>query len=522
MEEEVPGNLRGWYDRGVKKLTFMMLLALFCGPGDAAQTAKPFRILFSANRQGEIDPCGCQVKQIGGIDRLLNFSNKEAKKAGPQFFVDSGDTFFALKQINEFRVDEERLKADVIAEAYRHLKVDAIVPGERDFADGLDAFYALTKKAEVKVIAANIVNEKNETVFAPFTIVEKKGVRLAFIGLYSPEAKLPQPTWKVLDPAESASKIQTQLEGEKLDGLFVLSNLGLADDRKLAEKISVPVIFGARSMDFLEKPVVVNQTLIVQPQIQGQNIGELEFSSPGTANSKHRLVDLGVEWQKPNNAVTKLIANYKKKVRDLAVAASHSAEKKIAAKGANPFVAHPNTCRTCHTKQHDFWEQTKHASAYLVLYAKNQHFDPECIGCHTLGFQSPNGFEKRALPILIENENRKKGELPFVEKLMQATFKGDSGGALDSREDPARYAKLKKKYHAQIHELEDQGKIQKIFIGVQCEHCHGNRNGHPDPSVPTVKKVSDVSCKECHTPPHAKPYNPATFKLVACPSRGTH
>ena len=157
-------------------LIWVLGILLSCG---ASNAGSPYRILFGANRQGEIDPCGCQVNQIGGLDRFYNLVQKEQKKPGPTFIVDSGDAFFATKQLTESRAEEERLKAGVIAESYAKIGVDVFLPGERDFADQLPAFTAFSLQSKAKVIAANIVDEKGAEVFAGHAIVEKKGVKPA-------------------------------------------------------------------------------------------------------------------------------------------------------------------------------------------------------------------------------------------------------------------------------------------------------------------------------------------------------
>ena len=232
------------------------------------------------------------------------------------------------------------------------------------------------------------------------------------------------------------------------------------------------------------------------------------------AASYHRLVDLLPDFDKDND-VAKLQAKYKEQVRALAFESSHLTSEQ----GKKPFVAHAYYCRTCHQKQYDFWESTKHASAYLVLFAKNQHFNPECIGCHSLGFEDPAGFSAIASPVVLDPpEKRKKGGTPYIEKLMGKVFSGEEKKSpLDSRVDPARYLKLKKRYHDEIHKLEAAGKIAKLYAGVQCEHCHGNRSGHPSPEVPTLKKVSETSCRTCHVSPNAPAFDPGSFAKVACP-----
>jgi hypothetical protein len=54
------------------------------------------------------------------------------------------------------------------------------------------------------------------------------------------------------------------------------------------------------------------------------------------------------------------------------------------------------TCRLCHTRIHDAWQETLHAEALETLEAIGQGDNPACVGCHTVGFGEPGGFVDRA------------------------------------------------------------------------------------------------------------------------------
>lgn len=65
--------------------------------------------------------------------------------------------------------------------------------------------------------------------------------------------------------------------------------------------------------------------------------------------------------------------------------------RKIVQSGESPFMGE-EVCQACHVEQHKTWSATQHAIAYEDLEAVGKAFDPECIGCHVVGFNQPGGF----------------------------------------------------------------------------------------------------------------------------------
>ena len=81
---------------------FVLLGGLFWGGWSLgfskAERQKPpegLQLLFSGSREGEIEPCGCEVHQIGGLHRLAEFLRKTPSPY-PRLLVEVGDTFFSL------------------------------------------------------------------------------------------------------------------------------------------------------------------------------------------------------------------------------------------------------------------------------------------------------------------------------------------------------------------------------------------------------------------------------------------
>jgi len=509
---------------GIRALKSVAIAALAAGlggigscvsaPPAVAPPPKAFRIVYGANRHGESDPCGCMVNQLGGLDRLVNLLAAEDKAlVGPRFFVDAGDAFFAAPQIPPSRRAAAVSKARLIGEAYRLVRVDALNPGPRDLSAGLDLLRELERVSGAAFVSANLVSAEGVPLFKPWTVLDRGGVRIGVTGIAHPEAIPADSGVRALAWQEPLAKAIAELRERRVDATVVLSGLGLAEDRRLEGVAGVALVVGSRSLDVLEQPVALGQTWIVQPQIQGQTVGVIDFPASERVGRLHRMVDLGKDWD-GKNAVSELMARHRDSVREIALRESESSTPAPGATAAAPFVAQPHACRNCHRRQVDFWETTPHASAYLVLYAKKQHFDPECIGCHSLGFQEPGGFEAAGGGIILDG-TAPKGRARRLETLFAKVFAG-SPGPLDSREQPARYAKLKKRYHAELGRLYQAGKIEKLYLGVQCEHCHGNRDGHPGGGSPA--KVAEASCRKCHVPPHDNKFDfRAKVAKAGCP-----
>ena len=66
------------------------------------------------------------------------------------------------------------------------LNYDVAIPGNHEFDYGMERFLELTRKAVFPYISCNF-NREGELVFAPYIIKEIDGVKLAFVGVTTPE-----------------------------------------------------------------------------------------------------------------------------------------------------------------------------------------------------------------------------------------------------------------------------------------------------------------------------------------------
>jgi peroxiredoxin/nitrate/TMAO reductase-like tetraheme cytochrome c subunit len=105
-------------------------------------------------------------------------------------------------------------------------------------------------------------------------------------------------------------------------------------------------------------------------------------------------------------------------------------------------------CGVCHELEHETWTYTQHATAFDTLVRHGADSDPECIGCHVVGYGQAGGFES-------------------------------------PRETP---------------DLEHVG----------CESCHGRGGPHLSPGFVTAGDYAPA-CVTCHNPTHSLGFEYASF-----------
>jgi hypothetical protein len=100
----------------IKYLTLIGLISTCAKNPVKIEKETGWSLIYTANRHGEIEPCGCQVNQLGGFPRWQNFfeRKKTALAETPLIFVDAGDSFFPSPKIAPSREIQEKLKSEVI------------------------------------------------------------------------------------------------------------------------------------------------------------------------------------------------------------------------------------------------------------------------------------------------------------------------------------------------------------------------------------------------------------------------
>jgi 2',3'-cyclic-nucleotide 2'-phosphodiesterase/3'-nucleotidase len=125
---------------------------------------------------------------------------------------------------------ENTADTHVFADALNFMEYDAATIGNHDIETGHGVYDKFRDEIKFPWLAANVINtETNEPYFEPYTIIERKGVRIAVLGLTTPGVPnwLPQKLWEGMhfdDMIETAKTwvkiIQEKEKPDLLVGLF--------------------------------------------------------------------------------------------------------------------------------------------------------------------------------------------------------------------------------------------------------------------------------------------------------------
>jgi len=375
--------------------------------------------------------------------------------------------------IPENRMAEAKARADLLINGNRRIGIDVLNVGEMDFALGKD--YLLSHSTQTTILSANILDRSSKKpIFQPFVIKEISGVRVGIFGVIDEKLSFgpAQGDIEIEEAASSARKAVADLKRENADLIIGLTHLNPTIDQRLAQDVEgIDIIINGHSGMKLDKPSRAGKTVICQAYQRGQYLGRLDLTlvgkppykltdategkklARGASSYINSLIPMGMSI-KSEPDIEKLVLAYKDE-------AARLQREMVAQVPTTPTLTYrgEESCRRCHAKIAQFQERTKHARAFGPLLKKNKQLDPQCIGCHTTGFQKPGGFT-----------------LPFMVGTMR---------------------------------------------NVQCEACHGPAMDHPE--NPIARKpftpVTRETCTACHTQQWDPKFNfKAKLPRVSCKS----
>lgn len=252
-------------------------------------------LLYASNVHGYIEPCGCVAGQIGGIDRIAGYVERElAARPDDALFVDAGDL------LAETRIEDlpERLqmpiKARTLFEVWGRLGCEAMALGENDLAAlGHEELKALSEEFDVPILCGNLVEARTgEPVFPSHRIVERAGLKIGFFSLIAPD--LVEPKAKDAKPVDvqqiaheqglrilpwrpELERLAAQLANE-CDLVVFLSHLGFDLNVKIARQVpGLDLVFGGHFGNSKRETNFVEGTPVLVPFVRGSRVGRVEW-----------------------------------------------------------------------------------------------------------------------------------------------------------------------------------------------------------------------------------------------------
>jgi 2',3'-cyclic-nucleotide 2'-phosphodiesterase (5'-nucleotidase family) len=341
--------------------------------------------------------------QLGGLHKKATYLDQIRKSQTGLVVVDSGDLLNEDEEIPESVQQSARMKADVIAGIYKYVGIDAVNVGELDLVLGIDYLKEIEKKQNFPFVSANLVDDKEVPIFKRYIIKKAGDKNVGIFGIIGDTSEMAAKVSEITkdavfiqDPLPAAEAVVKELTG-KVDYIVALTHQGTNRDWVIARRVKgIDLVVGGHDKQKTKEPFVAETTLIVQAGEKGQYQGLLEVTMDAAKTSHNTLVPIGDEIAS-DPKVKAMITGYNDKIADLYGGASES--KPSAANVSLRLTA----CEPCHADQVKQWKTTDHAKAYETLVKKSKQFDPQCLACHTVRFEQPDGFNMKQQQMELVN-----------------------------------------------------------------------------------------------------------------------
>lgn len=466
---------------------------------DVKSGADHLKIIFSHNINGETHPCGCRKFPLGGLPQAAGYLH-EARKSAPVVYVDSGDMLFASPAAPQSMLDSLKFTADKLAQAQKMQGLALFTPGDQDFALGAQYLAELSKSAGFDFLITNM-KESSPLKYRKSAMVEAGDVKVVFLGIIDPSLLPGEAPALFADPVEALrkelAKIKKQVKNQEGLTLALLSHGGMDFDKKIAKLFpELDWIIGSHSQAFLKSPETVGDVKIVQALSRNHYLGEIQIPFNPKKEASYTLAPMseGMEKKDPNNKLIPWLAAYKSELD----AIQQKEQKRFMAESfsENNGAGHSKlktyiSCSECHKEQTEFWQKTPHSLAWQTLEKAQAANNPQCIGCHSLGFQSPQGFASSA--DIVQGQGLDEKKLALYLEEVKSVFRGMKSVRELSSEKRKELSGVWMKTDAKFG-------IESNFANVQCLHCHNQDPEHPfDMGDAPKQKDYAQSCLQCHT-----------------------
>lgn len=359
------------------------------------------------------------------------------------------------------------LKARAMFEAFGYLNYDAVALGEMDLAFGVPFLREMQEKHSVPFICANAYEAGSDTrLFEPYRVVEKNGLRVAFLGIVTPErhviaaveADLLGAKVDLRDPTEEIARLLPEVR-KASDVVVLLSHAGIETSEFLAKDVKVDVVIVGHYPAIENDPRKIGDVVICMAGTKSDRFGTLDATlRPGGGidtfeGDAVRLMKTGPEVPE----ITALFEETDKAEKEISRQRTLTDQRENETKNLQTQTAKAHerggilgveSCKSCHTPTYDSWLKTPHAEAFAALAEADAWDNPECVGCHVTG--------------------------------------------------------LSDKHHVA------DANIAPELWNVQCEECHGSGLDHARDG--TYVTAGETTCRKCHDPSNSPEFDYELYK----------
>ena len=355
------------------------LMALFAATGQAGE-AQSATLIYSGNLDGELEPCGCTAEgDLGGIRRRATMIQRLRGEQPDLFVVSSGGVLSGFAA-------NGRLTNEYILKGLDVIGYDAVGLQWDDLQFGAD----FLKSSSLPWVASNWLDKQ----FSHERRVRHGPLTAMFFTWLDPRTA-PQLSMKGHHSQvnDDTSALAKAIDRAKQDGALtvVTTTLALKDAQEILPMKDIDILLIHSNYEKYGEPQQLGKTLVLQPGSRGMRLGrvDIELDVHGRIATWHHEV-IPLPKSVPDDArLQSWYAGYTARIKENY--AQLVALRKAQTNGDTPYAGE-EPCQYCHQDAYVIWSKSRHANAFSALEDANKSFDPNCLQCHTVGFNKAGGF----------------------------------------------------------------------------------------------------------------------------------
>lgn len=359
-------------------------------------------LVFTGMTNGYIEPCGCagMDRMKGGLSRRQTFLNTLKKEmAWDVVAIDAG-------QITAGFGVQEELKFDMAMNAMQLMQYDAIGVGKGELR--FPAYFLLTYTTPTSASSQSLFTSANIGVYGyhptytlPYKIIERGAKKFCVVSVVCKDASLDQRDENLFyeEPEKKLTELQAELQDAKCDSYILIVHGTEEETTSLAQKF--PFFDYILTSDTPSEPPAELRSLndkqsLIEVGEKGKYAIVLGLYEDGEVRYQRVALDSRYE---SSPEITLLMKDYQAILKSLITSKGYrgglgiNPAKSPLADELGKFVG-ANKCRSCHDHAWRIWAKSKHANAWRSLKETAnppRTFDPECIGCHVVGWNGIQG-----------------------------------------------------------------------------------------------------------------------------------
>lgn len=336
-------------------------------------------LLVTGSTDGMMEVCNCSGPMPGGLARRSGLVISY-RKAFPDrtVLIDTGDVFW---------IKPQDVRNRYVLKGYRQMGYDAVVLGDQEWA-APDAMLAeVMPPGETAWLSTTVASKQAEVPLARVVRRQLGNTKLAIVSDIRPDAFLffDAARQDELDfmPRNALRQIMQQLKADRFAVVAVVHGSGEELEQAAGEMPADVILRGHSQQSAKELLAAAGKPVVKVGGSEHLAALALRISPSGeVTDTEYRLEVVGDTWP------------LDKRMLELYQAYAHEAMRiALDAKREKSFDMVPSAqCGQCHAYQYKMWKQSPHAHAYESLQRVGRTTDPNCVGCHTLGFGMEGGF----------------------------------------------------------------------------------------------------------------------------------